>query len=758
MRKVFLAFIILFISSLPAAAQKSDALISGHVVSQGEHLAGATITIAGTAIGTMTDKTGHFMIMGLKEGKYKVRASYVGYKNSEIEIFAPAGKTTELNFDLEQDNVQMETVVVSANRDEVSRKNAPLVVNVIGAKTLEAVNSINLADGFSYQPGLRLETNCQNCGFQQVRINGLEGPYSQILIDSRPIFSSLNSVYGIEQIPANMIDRIEIVRGGGSALYGANAIGGTINVLTKIPLNNSFQLSSNLSFTDLKIPDRTTAVNISLINDDLNSGIVFFGALRSKLNFDANGDGFSETGKINNYSMGFKSFYKPSGHDKINLEFHTLNEFRRGGNKLNLQPHESDIAEQVEHSINSGSIDYSHITEESFFNAYFSLQHIDRKSYYGTGKDLNAYGATTDLTSASGIQYSLSLGNLLFAPAQITGGLEYQFNSLNDNMPGYKREINQDVRIAGAYFQSEWKWEHMKYLIGARLDRHNLVNGLIFSPRTTFLFEFTEEFQTRITYAAGYRAPQAFDEDLHVASVGGEAMFIKLAEGLKPENSNSFSASIDLYPSFGTFQSNILLEAFYTKLDDVFILEEIGLNSNGDKIIERKNGDGAEVYGLNMEIKVVPVSDINLQMGFTIQKSLYRSPRKWSDDPSVEFIKRMPRTPDNYGYFTLNYNITSDFSLNFSGIYTGSMLVPHYAGFIARDKMEENSEFFELNFKASYIIKMSGLLSLQLNAGMQNIFNSYQSDFDSGIMRDSGYIYGPTRPRTLFVGFKIFNF
>lgn len=755
--KKFFIIILFFISVLPVAAQKNDALISGHVVSQGEHLAGATITIIGTTIGTMTDKTGHFMIMGLTEGKYKVRASYVGYKSREIEVFAPAGKTSELNFDLEQDNVQMETVVVSANRDEVSRKNAPVVVNVIGAKTLEAVNSMNLADGFSYQPGLRLETNCQNCGFQQVRINGLEGPYSQILIDSRPIFSSLNSVYGIEQIPANMIDRIEIVRGGGSALYGANAIGGTINVLTKIPLSNSFQLSSSLSFTDYKIPDRTTAVNISLINDDLNSGIVFFGALRDKLPFDANGDGFSESGKINNYSMGFKSFYKPSGHDKINLEFHTLNEFRRGGNKFNLQPHESDIAEQVEHTINSGSIDYSHITGESLLNIYFSLQHIDRKSYYGTGGDLNAYGVTTDLTSASGIQYSRSIERLFFAPAQITGGFEFQYNSLNDNMPGYRREINQDVRIAGAYFQSEWKWEHMKYLLGARLDRHNLVNGLIFSPRTTLLFEITEEFQTRLTYAAGYRAPQAFDEDLHVASVGGEALLIKLADGLKPEYSNTFSASLDLYPTFGTVQSNILLEAFYTKLDDVFVLEEIGLNNNGDKIIERKNGPGAEVYGLNMEIKVVPVNEINLQMGFTVQRSLYQSPRKWSDDPTVGFIKRMQRTPDNYGYFTLNYNLSSELTLNLSGIYTGSMLVPHYAGYISKDVMAESPTFFELNLKASYTFKLSGLLSLQLNAGMQNIFNSYQTDFDSGIMRDSGYIYGPSRPRTLFVGFKVFN-
>ena len=143
--------------------------------------------------------------------------------------------------------IQLETVVISANKNETNRLEAPIVVHVMTPKLFENTNSVCLAQGLSFQPGLRVETNCQNCGFQQVRINGLDGPYTQLLLDGKALFSSLNGVYGIEQIPTGMIERVEVMRGGGSALYGANAIGGTVNIITKEPLNNLFMISHNLT-------------------------------------------------------------------------------------------------------------------------------------------------------------------------------------------------------------------------------------------------------------------------------------------------------------------------------------------------------------------------------------------------------------------------------------------------------------------------------------------------------------------------------
>lgn len=748
---------LIFLYSFDIISQVRNPRVEGYVYSNYTPLVGANIIIEGTTIGTITNEKGYYQLTNLPRGEFKIRASYVGYKSQISEVKFRGHQILKIDFNLKEDLIQTENVVVSASRIEESRKDAPVIVSVLNSQTFDYTNSLNLADGLSFKPGLRLETNCQNCGFQQVRINGLEGPYSQILIDSRPIFSALNSVYGIEQIPANMIDRVEIIRGSGSVLYGSNAIAGIINIITKIPLNNSFHITSNLSLIDSKVPDQTTTLNTSLISEDYNTGIFIFGALRNRSYYDSNDDGFSEIGKINNHTLGFKSFYNPTSQSKINLEFHTLGEFRRGGNKFELQPHESDITEQVQHLINSGSIDYSLISNNSTYNTFLSVQHIERKSYYGTQQNNNAYGNTTDFTLNSGIQYSHTFERLFFSPATIITGFEYLRNKLDDHMPGYDRDINQSVNVAGAFLQNEWTFDNFKYLIGARLDKHNLINDLILSPRTTLLYSFDDNIQMRLSFSKGYRAPQAFDEDLHITAVGGEVILIQLADNLKTENSNSFSASVDIYSDLFDLQSNILIETFYTKLKDVFVLEEIGIDNNGNKIIERRNGSGAEVYGLNFECKLALKENINFQFGITIQKSLYNLPQRWSNDESISLTRQMPRTPDHYGYFTLSLVPNPKINLYLSGIYTGSMYIPHFAGYIENDEMIKSNDFFELNSKIAYNIDIDNSFNIEINGGIQNIFNNYQKDFDKGIYRDAGFIYGPSKPRTFFFGFKIFS-
>ena len=174
-----------------------------------------------------------------------------------------------MNFEIEEDLISLEGVVVSANRNETTRRMAPTLVNVVSMKTFENTNSSCLAQGLNFQPGVRVENNCQNCGYQQVRINGLDGPYTQILIDSRPIFSALSGVYGLEQIPANMIDRVEVMRGGGSALFGSSAIAGTINIITKEPIRNSAQISHTITgIGDGSVFENNTTMNASLVTED----------------------------------------------------------------------------------------------------------------------------------------------------------------------------------------------------------------------------------------------------------------------------------------------------------------------------------------------------------------------------------------------------------------------------------------------------------------------------------------------------------
>lgn len=257
------------------ALNPSDANIVGHILDKktGEHLSFINVFLKGTTIGTSTDATGHYYLKNLPEGKYTLVMKTLGFKTVEKPITLKKGKTLEINFEAEEDLVSLDGVVVSANRNETTRRLAPSLVNVLDSKTFETTHATSLADGLNFQPGVRVENNCQNCGFQQVRINGLEGPYTQILVDSRPIFSALTGVYGLEQIPANMIERVEIMRGGGSALFGSSAIAGTINIITKEPLRNSAQISHSLTMIGGDRPDNSTTINASLVTDDHKAGI-----------------------------------------------------------------------------------------------------------------------------------------------------------------------------------------------------------------------------------------------------------------------------------------------------------------------------------------------------------------------------------------------------------------------------------------------------------------------------------------------------
>ena len=279
-----------------------------------------------------------------------------------------------------------------------------------------------MADVLNYAPGIRVETNCQNCGFTQVRLNGLGGGYTQVLLNSRPVFTSLIGVYGLEQIPTNIIERIEVVRSGGSALYGSSAIAGTINVITKDPILNTWEIGTNLALIDGSAVDRTLTFNNSLIADDLNSGISFFGNYRKRDAFDANNDGFTELVKIKNTTVGANAYLKPNEKNKISLNLASIQEYRRGGNQLDLAPQFTDITE-LNHDTFIGGLDYDSFSKDDTkkFEVYTSVSHTNRDSYYGglggarTKQDSitanNAFGTTKDLAWVNGLQFTKSFNN-----------------------------------------------------------------------------------------------------------------------------------------------------------------------------------------------------------------------------------------------------------------------------------------------------------------------------------------------------------
>ncbi|WP_289005067.1 TonB-dependent receptor [uncultured Parabacteroides sp.] len=739
----------------------SDANVFGHVLDKetGEHLPFITVILKGTTIGTTTDNSGHYFLKNLPEGQFTLEFKYLGYKTVTREVKLEKGKTQEVNVEMEEDRIALDGVVVSANRSETSRRLAPTLVNVIDSKVFNTTSAVNLAQGLNFQPGVRVETNCQNCGFQQVRINGLDGPYTQILIDSRPIFSALSGVYGLEQIPANMIDRVEVMRGGGSALFGSSAIAGTINIITKEPLRNSGELTHTLSSIGGSSSfDNNTTLNASLVTENGKAGMYIFGQNRHRSGYDYDNDGYTELPKLKNQTVGFRSYLKTSTYSKLTFEYHHMNEYRRGGNLLDRPPHEADIAEQLEHSIDGGGLKFDLFSSDykHKLSVFTSAQNTDRDSYYGTGQDPNAYGKTTDLTFMTGTQYSYSFDQFLFMPSDLTAGLEYNYDHLKDEMIGYNRYTNQKVHIESLFLQNEWKNKRWSFLVGARMDKHNMIDNVVFSPRANVRFNPTEDINIRASYSSGFRAPQAFDEDMHISAVGGEIAMIRRAKDLKEEKSQSLSTSVDFYHRFKNgIQVNFLVEGFYTSLNDVFVLEEIGKDEQGNIIKERRNGSGAKVMGLTLEGKSVLSSWLSLQAGATLQRSRYNEPEKWSENENVPTEKKMFRTPNTYGYFTATLTPLKHFTASLSGTYTGSMLVQHLAGYIPMDKAVNTPDFFDMNIKLAYDFHIYKDITLEVNTGVQNIFEAYQSDFDQGPNRDSAYIYGPATPRSYFAGIKI---
>ena len=257
-------------------------------------------------------------------------------------------------------------------------------------KTSVVITTICASRLFEVSPVVRVENNCQNCGFNQVRINGLDGHYSQILMNSKPVFSALAGVYGLEHIPATMIDRVEVMRGGGSALFGSSAIGGTINIITKDPVTNSAEVSHTLTSIGLSgALDNNTVANGSIVSNNGRTGLFIYGQSRNRDEYDHNDDGFSEIGKIDSKTIGINSFFNLSQNSKLRAEYSGTNEFRRGGDNLSVPPHQAMIAEQTDHNINAGNITYDIWSKDykNRYNIYAALRDTKRDSYYGSNQD-----------------------------------------------------------------------------------------------------------------------------------------------------------------------------------------------------------------------------------------------------------------------------------------------------------------------------------------------------------------------------------
>ncbi|TYP99642.1 outer membrane receptor for ferrienterochelin and colicins [Tenacibaculum adriaticum] len=768
MKKVILFIVILISITL------SSQTIKGKVTSSsGEILPFANIIIRGTQIGTTSNENGFYELKTSKK-KLVIIASFAGYLSERKSVSIESSKEKTINFALKEHAQILDQITITGTRTDKRRTNSPIIVNVINSETLANVQACNLSEGLKFQTGLRVETDCQTCNYTQLRMNGLTGGYSQILINGRPIFSPLTGLYGLEQIPANMIDRIEVVRGGGSALYGSSAIGGTVNVITKVPKRNTY--SFGYTYQNTKgISDHIFAGNATVINEDKNTGASFFVNNRNRSTYDANGDNFSELPELKNTSFGTNLFFLPTENQKLEINFNKLNEYRYGGEMVNKASHLALQSEERIHDVYMGNIDYqiNFNKNKSSLITYISTQYTDREHYTGIfPNEVNdiqnhienpPYGTSETTTFQGGLQLNHTLENFLGEDNIITLGGEFVEDNVFDIIEAYKYKVDQLTQNIGLFFQCDWeindKWN---LLAGIRFDNHSLNNKAnnksainnVFSPRISLLYKPFKKTQIRATWGTGFRAPQAFDTDLHIAFAGGGISRVQLASDLRKEKSNSYNLSFNYDKPTEHYIYGFTIESFYTKLDDAFILENIGTDEFGE-LFEKRNGDGAIVKGIALETRLNYDGFFQIDAGLTVQSSKNNSAVINSDNLPTK--REFLRTPNNYGYATLTYEPNQKFKTAINIIYTGNMDVLHLESQnnISSDEYFTSPSFTEVGIKSSYNITLTKLkTNLELSGGIKNLFDNYQSNFDLGKERDSNFIYGPASPRTFFVELK----
>jgi len=722
--------------------------IEGLVVDgDGNGVFDATVILIEKNIVVQTSRTGRFVIEFLGGGALHLEISKPGFLPHATEFFSP-GKKVHLKLPrITLLTSPLEEVVVTGTATPKLYREAPVKTAVATKKTIEKKGAQNLADSLELFTGVRVENNCQNCNFTQVRLNGMEGKYTQILLNGLPVFSALAGVYGLEQIPAEMVEKIEVVKGGGSALYGGSAVAGVVNVMLKEPVHSGTVLSLQQGVIYQDTPDTLFNIHNDYVSKDLNSRASSFARYQRRDPMDYNDDGFSDMGELTSLAIGtnFSHFF-PKINGKLNLNADVIYEDRRGGNLFDFPPHFADIAEAIRtHRIDAG-IGWEQVfgkTAVLKLNQAFS--YTKRNSYYGADQDPNAYGLTKNPVHYVDLTYN----HIAFKRHDLLAGVSFRSDKLQDSAPAYDRYIDDIYTNWGFFVQDEMTVAKnvLNLLAGIRIDKHSEIGTVIPSPRLSLIFKGIKNLALRATYSTGFRAPQIFDEDLHITQTGGEGMLIVNSGDLKEERSNGFSAGLDFGRQSNGRVFSFSLGGFYTRLTDTFTLREIASTDNA-RVFERFNGAGAKVYGLEVEAGLIIAGVLDLSTGWTFQRSRYDEPEP--DFDSEDFF----RTPEVYGFVRLDWELTRTIDIIADCSYTGSMKVPHYAGAIEADRLETSDPFFVIDLSVTKEIGFINGSRMTLTLTVLNVLDEYQQDLDRGMYRDAGYVYGPRLPRTFRIGLK----
>ncbi|MBN1894623.1 TonB-dependent receptor [bacterium] len=761
-RKIMLAAVSMILVSGPGLPAKSvKTVIEGQVIDAKTKtpLHSANVMISHTTIGTSTDQNGRYRLLNIAPGKIHVQASMIGYKGAHQIVFLRPKRQITVDFELEPTILEMGAVVVTGTATPHLLEDMPVRTEVIPRKLIEYKQATNLAEALGFHTGIRVENTCQNCNASQVRILGMDGIYSQILIDGDPVMSSLAGVYGLEHFPEEMVDQIEIVKGGGSSLYGAGAVAGVINLITRRPMTNQVRIKYSGQSMKEKSDYHVGAV-AETVNKTGSSGAYVFGSFRRRNPYDRNQDGFSELGALNHESMGFKWYNQFTENKELLASFHHIHEERRGGNKFDLPCHEAEIAEWIEHWRSGGTIRWEHRpTALLDYHIHYSFALEDRNSYYGgldspspedRLKALSYYGRTKNQLHIAGFQANYQLSNQLW-----TCGMQVTRDEIKDETAAETAyHLNEIYSNTGFFLQDNLHWgshKKIEFVLGARMDQHSTLRDWIVSPRIHAKWNAGKGTTFRLAYTTGFKPPQTYDEDLHLCGIQGDQRIIRNAQNLREEKSTTYSAGYEFQEYLKGIPTMLSFTAFRTRLSDSFT-EQFMSKESGIEKWERVNSDGATAQGVELDLGIRPFPGIELRGGLTYIHGRY-------DSPHEDFqTRRFLRTPDWSG--NIQFIVAPSHRIHFflAGDSFGETDVPHEILVPEQETprliLERGNPFFQIDLGIIYRVPVNSSFNMEINMGIKNITDAFQEDLDQGPDRDPAYVYGPVQPRTFYLGLK----
>ena len=696
----------------------------------------------------LTDEKGFYCFSDIDAGEYRMSATAEGFEEKQfasVTVSEGEKKVIDIALSLALKE-EVVTVTVTATRTERLLENVPIRLELIPQDVIKLSASRTLADAVEFTTGIRTENNCQNCNFSQIRLLGLMGNYSQILFDSQPTMSSVAMVYGVEQIPTAMIDRIEVVKGGGSALYGPGSVGGVINVIPMRPSKSGGYFEGRYEPME-GLPNFSIGAGADWVSADRGTALTFYGQADRVKPLDLTGDGFTEVGKRNLKAVGFRMDRRLlNDRAKLTFDLNHVRENRRGGDRLDLPEFMANTAESVRSRRTALGFSWYHSLSTKFdYRLTASFAGYYRDSYYGSGMDPNAYGKTDNPLWILDSQFNHYLRSHV-----LSWGSQFNRDYLQDVQPAYNRIVDNAYTDLGFYIQDDWFFaDGWEVVYGARLDKHSEVDAVIVSPRAALMWSPQKALKFRGSVATGFQAPQVFDEDLHITQVGGEGRLIRNSKDLREESSVTCALGMEWMPRLGPGSAMLDFNLFHTEIRNLFNVQEDDDPETSSLEFTRVNSGKAKVYGVEVNLGYGIAETFQVQVGYVEQRSRFDRPEP--DFDSRDFF----RTPNRYGIASMTWRLPHFVALFLGAKFTGSMKVPHYAGFIPSDRLEITPSFIALDASISRSFEVGPDFKTTLSFGSKNVTDSYQKDLDQGAERDAGYVYGPRFPRSIYSSFRI---